>query len=214
MSKIFTILFLFIGLNWCVGQNVNVATFSEVERFPVFTACQNLQPNEIEKCFYDQVQDFVYSNFKVPQNDSFKGNVKVLFEVTVEGKFKVLYVDAVVDSYAAEAKKVIESMPKVSPATYNGKPTYSKYTIAIAIPLKSKEQFEAEALAKAEILNVKSPKLTELDSIVYKKYRNPEYESHLNVPFSHSLYAQFDAKMNQVGSNNHTASKPCGQSTW
>ena len=208
MSKIFTILFLFIGLNWCVGQNVNVATFSEVERFPVFTACQNLQPNEIEKCFYDQVQDFVYSNFKVPQNDSFKGNVKVLFEVTVEGKFKVLYVDAVVDSYAAEAKRVIESMPKVSPATYNGKPTYSKYTIAIAIPLKSKEQFEAEALAKAEILNVKSPKLTELDSIVYKKYRNPEYESHLNVPFSHSLYAQFDAKMNQVGSNNHTASKP------
>ena len=202
MSKIFTILFLFIGLNWCVGQNVNVATFSEVERFPVFTACQNLQPNEIEKCFYDQVQDFVYSNFKVPQNDSFKGNVKVLFEVTVEGKFKVLYVDAVVDSYAAEAKRVIESMPKVSPATYNGKPTYSKYTIAIAIPLKSKEQF------KAEILNVKSPKLTELDSIVYKKYRNPEYESHLNVPFSHSLYAQFDAKMNQVGSNNHTASKP------
>ena len=208
MSKIFTILFLFIGLNWCVGQNVNVATFSEVERFPVFTACQNLQPNEIEKCFYDQVQDFVYSNFKVPQNDSFKGNVKVLFEVTVEGKFKVLYVDAVVDSYAAEAKRVIESMPKVSAATYNGKPTYSKYTIAIAIPLKSKEQFEAEALAKAEILNVKSPKLTELDSIVYKKYRNPEYESHLNVPFSHSLYAQFDAKMNQVGSNNHTASKP------
>ena len=74
--------------------------------------------------------------------------------------------------------------------------------------MKSKEQFEAEALAKAEILNVKSPKLTELDSIVYKKYRNPEYESHLNVPFSHSLYAQFDAKMNQVGSNNHTASKP------
>lgn len=208
MSKIFTILFLFIGLNWSVGQNVNVATFSEVERFPVFTACQNLQPNEIEKCFYDQVQDFVYSNFKVPQNDSFKGNVKVLFEVTVEGKFKVLYVDAVVDSYAAEAKRVIESMPKVSPATYNGKPTYSKYTIAIAIPLKSKEQFEEEALAKAEILNVKSPKLTELDSIVYKKYRNPEYESYLNVPFSHSLYAQFDAKMNQVGSNNHTASKP------
>ena len=65
----------------------------------------------------------------------------MLFEVTVEGKFKVLYVDAVVDSYAAEAKRVIESMPKVSPATYNGKPTYSKYTIAIAIPLKSKEQF-------------------------------------------------------------------------
>ena len=50
--------------------------------------------------------------------------------------------------------------------------------------------------------------MTELDSIVYKKYNNPEFESHLNIPFSHSYYAQFDGAMNQVGSNNHTASKP------
>lgn len=208
MYKLYSALFFLIGLNWCYSQNLNVSAFYEVERFPVFTTCQNLEPKEVEMCFYNQVQDFVFTNFKVPQNDSFKGNIKVLFEVTAEGQFKVLYVDAVSESYSNEAKRVFASMPKVSPATYNGKPTYSKYTIAIAIPLKSKEQFEAEARAKAEILNVKNPKLTELDSVVYKKYRNPEYESHLNVPFSHSLYAQFDAKMNQVGSNNHTASKP------
>ncbi|OAZ02911.1 hypothetical protein [Flavobacterium succinicans] len=208
MYKLYSALFFFLGLNWCCSQNLNVSAFNEVERFPVFETCQNLEPKLVEICFYNQVQDFVFDNFKVPQNDAFKGNIKVLFEVTAEGKFKVLYVDAVSESLSNEAKRVFASMPKVSPATYNGKPTYSKYTIAIAIPLKSKEQFEAEARAKAEILNVKSPKLTELDSIVYKKYRNPEYESHLNVPFSHSLYAQFDAKMNQVGSNNHTASKP------
>nr|WP_315153800.1 gliding motility protein RemB [uncultured Flavobacterium sp.] len=208
MYKHYSVLLFLIGLNWCYSQNLNVSAFNEVERFPIFTTCQNLENKDIEMCFYNQVQDFVFANFKVPQNDSFKGNIKVLFEVTAEGQFKVLYVDAVSESYSIEAKRVFASMPKVSPATYNGKPTYSKYTIAIAIPLKSKEQFEAEARAKAEILNVKSPRLTELDSIVYKKYRNPEYESHLNVPFSHSLYAQFDAKMNQVGSNNHTASKP------
>lgn len=208
MYKLYSALFFFLGLHWCYSQSLTVSAFNEVEQFPVFTSCQNLQPKEVEKCFYDQVQDFVFANFKVPQNDVFKGNIKVLFEVTTEGQFKVLYVDAVSESYSNEAKRVFASMPKVSPATYNGKPTYSKFTISIAIPLKSKEQLEAEALAKAEILNVKSPKLTELDSIVYKKYRNPEYDSHLNIPFSHSLYAQFEAKMNQVGSNNHTASKP------
>ena len=30
----------------------------------------------------------------------------------------------------------------------------------------------------------------------------------MNVPFSHSYYAPFDASLNQVGSNNHTGSKP------
>jgi hypothetical protein len=28
---------------------------------------------------------------------------------------------------------------------------------------------------------------------------NPEFESHLNIPFSHSYYAQFDGALNRVG---------------
>ncbi len=66
----------------------------------------------------------------------------------------------------------------------------------------------SEALVVAETSKVISKQLTELDSIVYKKFNNPQFESHLNVPFSHSYYAHFDGAMNQVGANNHTASKP------
>ena len=47
-----------------------------------------------------------------------------------------------------------------------------------------------------------------MDTIAYQKFKNPQFKSHLNIPFSHSYYAQFDAAMNQVGSNNHTGSKP------
>ena len=43
---------------------------------------------------------------------------------------------------------------------------------------------------------------------VYKKFENPQYENHLNIPFSHSLYSQFDDDLNKVGANNHTGSKP------
>jgi hypothetical protein len=39
-------------------------------------------------------------------------------------------------------------------------------------------------------------------------YYSPELVSSLRIPFSHSYYAQFDGALNQVGSNNHTASKP------
>jgi hypothetical protein len=50
---------------------------------------------------------------------------------------------------------------------------------------------------KADILSNTKPRRTELDSIVYKKYNNPEFESHLNVPFRIAIM-QFDSSLNQV----------------
>lgn len=181
------------------------------EQFPVFPDCENLQSKKLENCFYKEVQDFVFNNYQIPENlkqSNYKGEVKVLFEVDANGEFKVIYVNAVNDELSEEAKRVFRKFPKIKPSTYNGKPTYSKYTISIDLPLKSADQLAAEALAAAEILKPVEKPMTELDSIVYKKYNNPEFESHLNIPFSHSYYAQFDGAMNQVGSNNHTASKP------
>ncbi|MTH16161.1 gliding motility protein RemB [Flavobacterium sp. LC2016-01] len=181
------------------------------EQFPVFDNCQNLADKKLENCFYKEVQDFVFQNFEVPENlkqSNYKGEVKVLFEVDATGIFKVIYVNTANEELAAEAKRVFGKFPQIKPSTYNGKPTYSKYTIAIGIPLKNSDQLAAEALAASQILKPAEKPMTELDSIVYKKYNNPEFESHLNIPFSHSYYAQFDGAMNQVGSNNHTASKP------
>ena len=181
------------------------------EQFPVFPNCENLESKNLENCFYKEVQDFVFQNFEVPENlkqADYKGEVKVLFEVDVNGTFKVIYVSATNDDLSAEAKRVFNKFPKIKPSTYNGIVTYSKYTISIDLPLKSSDQIAAEALAAAEILRPEEKPMTELDSIVYKKYNNPEFDSHLNIPFSHSYYAQFDGAMNQVGSNNHTASKP------
>lgn len=181
------------------------------EQFPVFPNCENLESKNLENCFYKEVQDFVFQNFEIPENlkqADYKGEVKVLFEVDVNGMFKVIYVSAVNDDLSAEAKRVFNKFPQIKPSAYNGVATYSKYTISIDLPLKSSEQIAAEALATAEILRPEEKPMTELDSIVYKKYNNPEFDSHLNIPFSHSYYAQFDGAMNQVGSNNHTASKP------
>ncbi len=181
------------------------------ERFPVFFNCENLESKNLENCFYKEVHDFVYNNFEVPENlkqSNYKGEVKVLFEVDANGEFKVIYTNATNDDLVKEAKRVFNKFPNIKPSTYNCTATYSRYTISIDVPLKSSEQIAAENLAAAEILKPIEKPMTELDSIVYKKYNNPEFESHLNIPFSHSYYAQFDAAMNQVGSNNHTASKP------
>lgn len=181
------------------------------ERFPVFSICKNLENKELENCFYNEVQEFVFQNFVIPEQlveNNFQGNVKVLFEVDATGVFKVIYVNAIDEELIKEAKRVFAKFPKISPSTYNGKSVYSKYNITISIPLKSAETRASEALVRAEIIQSNAKQLTELDSIVYKKYNNPEYNSYLNIPFSHSYYAQFDGALNRVGSNNHTASKP------
>lgn len=214
MNKFFLSLVLIFSFSIVFSQqngNSSVQPGFTAEMFPVFPNCENLDSKKLETCFYKEVQDFVFNNFQVPEKlkqSNYKGAVKLLFEVNAEGEFKVIYVSAETEELSEEAKRVFGTFPKIKPSTYNGKPTYSKYTISIDIPLKSAAQLEAEAQAAAEILKPAKKPMTELDSIVYKKYNNPEFESHLNIPFSHSYYAQFDAEMNQVGSNNHTASKP------
>ncbi len=194
------------------SQNTISESNLSVDRFPVFPNCKNSEGTELERCFYDNVQDFVFDNFVVPENlvkNNFKGIIKVLFEVDANGIFKVIYVNAVDENLIAESKRVFAKFPKVIPPTHNGIPVYSKYNITLSIPLKSTKEIASEEMAYAAILHdTENKQLTELDSIVYYKYTNPELESHLNIPFSHSYYAQFDGALNKVGSNNHTASKP------
>jgi len=209
MKKILTFAFLLFSVYTFQAQN----TFGDREQFPVFPSCEGLQSKNLEACFYNQLQDFVFENFKVPQeitSKNYNGNVIVLFEVDTAGVFKVQYVDAIENSLVEESKRVFASIPKVKPATYNGNPTYAKYTIKIAIPLVKSDAVIANPVAEKtnSVLRDRKKELTEFDSIVYQKFDNPQLKRHLNIPFSHNLYSTFDRAMNQVGANNHTASKP------
>lgn len=212
MRNYFSFLFLFIGLLVQAQNNIKVS-----ERFPVFPECEGQQDAALETCFNNQVHDFVYTTFKVPDElttKNYKGTIIVLFEVTDEGKFIVQYVDANEKALVEESKNVFEKMPKISPATYNGKPTYAKYTLRITIPLQSIAQIQAEKEAAAEAAKksttyVKNTKeLNEFEAVKYQEFDQPQFESHNNIPLSHSYYAQFDDELNQVGANNHTSSKP------
>lgn len=199
---------------------VSFSAFSQQrtrERIPVYPGC-DAQSTQLESCFYNNVQNFVFENFQVPaelQNSEFKDVVTVLFEVDTVGLFKVLYVNSIEASLIEESKRVFQSLPQVEPATYNGRPTYSKFTININIPLQAADSIglknpyvENAPRKRGKFLKENVPELKEYDRIVYKRFNNPQLSSHLNIPFSHSFYNRFDAAMNQIGSNNHTASKP------
>jgi hypothetical protein len=102
----------------------------------------------LENCFNKEVHDIVYNNFQVPlelKQSNYKGSIIVVFEVTQEGTFKTLYVDSNEKQLEQEARRVFAGFPVIKPATYNGAPTYSKFTIKIAVPLQSAAEIEAEA---------------------------------------------------------------------
>jgi hypothetical protein len=210
IKKALTFLLIFFAFVMNAQTPDNNLSLSSDNRFPVFKNCENFENQELEKCFYDEVQHFVYENFQVPEilkQNQYKGTVKVLFEVNDAGKFRVLFVNSNNEELITETKRVFGNLPTIVPPTYNGSATYSKFNLNIAIPLLSPEEIAAAAKAKSENININLG-LTELDSIVYKKFDTPQFTSHLNIPFSHSYYAEFDEEMNKVGSNNHTASKP------
>ncbi|SHI32583.1 energy transducer TonB [Flavobacterium terrae] len=210
MKKIFLLIFF-------VGQ-IAFSQVSNQEKFPVFSACESTFDKDLETCFYNQIQDFVFQNFQVPEvakQNNFKGRVITLFEVDTAGVFKVLYVDALYPELITETKRVFLAMPKIKPATYNGVPTYAKYTINIAIPLKSTADIDEEKRMEIErkendpkfLANKVHPEYDQV-SINYKEFKNPNFSSNLNIPFSHNYYSQFDQQINQIGTNNHTGSKP------
>ena len=184
---------------------------------PIFPECAGQEGKALETCFYDQVQDLVFRNFKMPETlgSNYVGSIAVLFEVDATGAFKVLYVDANEVELATETKRVFANFPVISPATYHGRVTFEKYRYKIAFPLQSaadvaleRENKEKNITQSQRIKRERDVELPEYDSIVYKKFDNPQFKSNLNIPFSHSYYSQFDRSLNQLGANNHTASKP------
>ena len=178
--------------------------------------CVSVDESQQERCFTNFVQDFIYSQMELPaeaEDPLFKGSITVLFEVNESGNFAVLYIDSPSAALETATRACFAQFPSVSPASYNGRPTFAKYTLQLAIPLKSSADLAAEAqkLADAAAKNYyqnRNNELQEYEKITYANYSNPEYKSQLSIPFSHSFYAHFDAALNQVGSNNHTAIKP------
>jgi hypothetical protein len=210
--------FLFIVLSFTYLVSAQTSTDSN----PVFPGCENeLQENQ-KQCFNDKIQNFFYENFKVPSSVSetdFKGNIIAVFEVDTTGSFKVIYIDASSIELKSETENIFKQLPKVQPALHAGRPTFAKYSIKIPFPLvkpgayspvySSENKNNVVPMTNATIID-KNKELTEFADVAksYQKFNNPQFKSALNIAFSHANYDDFDQLLNQVGSNNHTATKP------
>jgi len=180
------------------------------EKYPVFDACKEVSSNELRSCFDTTLKDFLTANFKVSSKvveENYKGNISFLFEVDAEGTFKLMFVDAVYEELKEELRRVFNQLPKIDPPTYSGKATYMQFSMTLKIPLTD-NTIKAVIKSSRKVNQFTKKASNEFKDIIAKKYKDEEYKSHLNIPFSHQRYAIFDQALNQSGSNSHTASKP------
>jgi hypothetical protein len=192
-------------------------TIGIYEKPPVFKGCEDQPIDNLKICFNTKLNQYIFENFNVPQevpNDSYKGDIKVLFEVDKTGTVSVVYVDAVYDALKEETRRIFDSLPQLQPGTYNGKPTFYQYSLSIKIPLVNLEIISTSVSegqnSIKKVVDLNTIVSNEFDSITntIKNYQGLEYSSQLNIPFTHQYYSRFDANMNALGTNSHTAAKP------
>jgi hypothetical protein len=218
--RVLTLALFLSNVFFMVAQN----PITSYEKFPVFPSCEVVELDALETCFYNQLKTKIFEVFKVPDiviAKKYQGSINVLFEVTKEGAFKVIYVDAIYDELKEEAKRVFQSFEAIKPATYNGNPAIVQFTLPLDIPLIKPNELVYITGGNGAITTIEEPIsgepilidsradiIKEYDSIKKYPYSEKLYESNINIPLSHHEYARFDAAMNRVGTNNHTAQKP------
>ena len=208
--RVFLVIIVFFLSTSLFAQITSVS----FETYPVFDACKEQLDETLKNCFETQLQNFVFENFKIsaiaPAKD-FEGVVSVFFEVTQQGTFKVIYIDTPIAELKTETARVFSELPIITPAMYNGNPTITQYTMPIQFPLVETNMVKT-ATGVSDLINNEPVLMTtnssELEQLENEGYTNEEYTSNLNIPLSHHTYTRFDAQMNKVGLNAHTAQKP------
>ncbi|MGJ8683680.1 MAG: gliding motility protein RemB [Nonlabens sp.] len=213
MNK-FILLFTLLTVGTLMAQN-------PVEKFPFFEECKTLPVNQLEDCFYKSLYAALYENYEHPQQLPLNNAEKVTlrFEVDREGKFVPIRFDAVYAELTAAVEKSFNKLPVIGAPTYNGAPTYMQFILRVPVPMTQDGSFQVFNGKEQQQENV-NENMTALDSIAFAK-ANKEYPEIISnqydgqqlksdgiIPFSYQRYHRYEAAMNRVGNNAHTAVKP------
>lgn len=207
--------FLFLTLSSVVFAQ------SDIERFPVFDECKEKAIDQLEDCFYKTLYAQLKDNYQHPvKNDSVPNqSVTMRFEVDREGSFVLIRADALKATLKEEMIKAFEKLAKVEAPTFNGDPTYMQFILNIPVPMKESGSFQVYSNSDNEVKKQQRKKAAEdnlafakaneeYNSITGDQYDRNQLRSDANIPLSYQRYHRYEAAMNRVGNNAHTAVKP------
>lgn len=188
----------------------SVSAFSQMEKYPVFPACNSVEISNQSTCFNNQLKELVVKEFKLPENikkDNFNETINVVFLVTSSGNFKVIYVNSPYKELKVEVERVFSTFPTITAASYNNHPIEMQFVFPILIPLENNKQQNILRADTEEIVSQSKEIFKDEVQLVVKNSLFPEHNSNLNIPFVHTVYNNYDFQLNQA-ENSHTAIKP------
>ncbi len=194
---------------------------SDIERFPVFENCKGKTSRQLEDCFYSALYTKLKDNYQHPiKNDTLTDqSVTIRFEVDRDGKFVLIRTDAFKSSLKEEMINAFAKLPVIEAPTFNGDVTFMQFILNVPVPMKESGSFKVYSNSQSKIEKQNEVKRKE-DSLAFAKanqeyntiisdqYDNHQLRSDAVIPLSYQRYHRYEAAMNRVGNNAHTAVKP------
>ena len=122
-----------------VEEDVDVP-FAIIEDKPTFESCKDLPKDKQADCFKQTLDKHVVKNFSYPESAAemqIQGRVYVNFRINKDGTVTVVAVRGPHKALEAEARRIIEKLPKMIPGKQRGKPTAVTFSYPITFKLNN-----------------------------------------------------------------------------
>lgn len=112
-----------------------VVNFMIVEDKPVFPGCEDVPKEQAMMCFQKGIMTHIQKNFRYPdiaREMGIQGKVYVSFVINRSGEVVDVQIARSIDKHLdKEARRLVESFPKMIPAKQRGKATSVSYSVPI-----------------------------------------------------------------------------------
>lgn len=119
-----------------VEEDISVP-FAVIEDVPVFPGCENAKDKKA--CFQEKMQDHIRKNFRYPeiaQEMGVQGRVSVIFVIQKDGSIGNIRMRGPDKNLEAEALRIIEKLPKMTPGKQRGRAVKVPFSIPITFKLQ------------------------------------------------------------------------------
>lgn len=119
-----------------VVEDIDVP-FAVIEDVPVFPGCEGA--SDKRACFNEMMQQHIRKNFRYPeiaQEMGIQGRVSVMFTIQKDGSIGNIRLRGPDKNLEAEARRIIEELPKMTPGKQRGRAVRVPFSIPIMFKLQ------------------------------------------------------------------------------
>ena len=119
-----------------VEEDIDVP-FAVIEDVPIFPGCESA--SDKRACFNEMMQKHIRKNFRYPeiaQEMGVQGRVNVMFTIQKDGSIGNIRYRGPDKNLEAEALRIIQKLPKMTPGKQRGRPVRVPFSIPITFKLQ------------------------------------------------------------------------------